>query len=97
MKEEGFDDDYLPPQKRSYFRRQREAKDPTQWTGSNIDHISKVSHMNATVHQGWVYLRCMISGALLHTIQPSGWIFYGEDGRLRVETDSKFVSKYLGQ
>ncbi len=101
MKEECFDDDYLPPQplvkQVRYFRRTREAKDAIQWNGRNLDQISKVFHMDATVQQGWVYLRCMISGALLHTIRPDGWIFYGEDGRLRVETNPKFVSKYLGR
>ena len=94
MKEEGFDDDYLLPQKRRYFRRQREAREVTQWTGSNIVEIVHLTHMAATLVSDWVYLRCMISGALLHTVPPKGWVFYGEDDRLRVEDDMKFKSKY---
>jgi hypothetical protein len=77
-----------------YFRRSREAREVTQWTGDNLDEISSMTNMTVSVISGWVYLRKVVSGALAHTIPPNGWVFYGEDDRLRVEDDFVFKSKY---
>ena len=93
MKEEGFDDDYLPAP-----THQRKARKATalQWTGNNEGAIAEFTHYATELHadSGWCYLRDVRTGALVGTIAPNGWVFYGEDKRLRVMRDEEFKSRY---
>lgn len=91
MKEEGFDDDYLPSP-----THQRKARKATalQWTGNNEGAIAEFTHYATELHadSGWIYLR--EDGRLIDTIAPRSWAFYGEDGKLRILRDGEFKSRY---
>ena len=87
---EGFDDDYLPSP-----THQRKARKATalQFT-DNEEGIADFTGYATKLHNGWCYLRDVRTGALVGTIAPNGWVFYGEDKRLRVMRDEEFKSRY---
>ena len=89
MKEEGFDDNYLPAP-----THQRKARKATalQFT-DNEEGIADFTGLVTELHKnGWCYLR--EKTRLVGTLAPNGWVFYGEDGKLRILRDGEFKSRY---
>ena len=85
---EGFDDDYLPSP--THKRKARTAT-ALQFT-DNEEGIADFTGYATELHNGWCYLR--EKTRLVGTVAPNGWVFYGDDKRLRVLRDEEFKSRY---
>ncbi len=91
MKEEGFDDDYLPP--RPTHKRKARTATALQFIDNEAE-IAEFTHYATEMHGGWCYLRDPVQARLVGTIAPRAYAFYGEDGRLRILREEEFNSKY---
>ena len=93
MKEEGFDDDYLPPQGVIQLERRPRTAYAIQLTAENQEEcFAFIGIADAQLHGSSIIVRR--NGTHIETLNIGEWALRGMDGKIRVMNSDEVWSKY---